>query len=150
MASLRQIAREIHRRSLWQIFGFYVIVAVVVFEVSSAIAVRRELPEWFVIFALVLLIVGLLVVLITAALQEGIPRLGRSDPSLKVQAGDDPEKLTVEPTGFRRLFTWRNAIMGGVAAFTLWAIVAVGWLVLADQFVSQVRGDSDSAAESEP
>ena len=150
MASLKQIAQEIHRRLLWQIFGFYVVIAVVVFEVSSAIAERRMLPEWFVLFALVLLIVGLPVVLITAAVQEGMPRLGRSDPNLELEFGDDPEKLKVKATGLDSIFTWRNAIMGGVAAFTLWAIVAVGWLVLADQLVSQIRKGPDSAVESEP
>ena len=150
MASLKQIAQEIHRRSLWQIFGFYLVIAVVVLEVSSAIAQRRMLPEWFAVLALVLLIVGLPVIIITAVLQEGIPRLGRSDPNLEVELGNDPEKLKVKATGLHGFFTWRNAIMGGVAAFTLWAIVAVGWLVLADQFVSQVRKGPDSAVESEP
>ena len=150
MASLKQIAQDIHRRLLWQIFGFYVVIAVVVLEVSNTIAERRMLPEWFALFALVLLIVGLPVVLITAALQEGIPRLGRSDPNLELELGDDSEKLKVKTTGIYGIFTWRNAIMGGVAAFTLWAIVAVGWLVLADQFVSQIRKGPDSAVEGEP
>jgi hypothetical protein len=38
-----------------------------------------------------------------------------------------------------QVFTWRNAILGGVAAFTLWAMVAAGWLILAEKIVDQIQ-----------
>ncbi|NIR43445.1 MAG: hypothetical protein GWN99_07925, partial [Gemmatimonadetes bacterium] len=39
-------------------------------------------------------------------------------------AADERESL-------ERLFTWRNAIAGGVIAFALWGVVAAGWLLVA-------------------
>ncbi len=147
MSDIRQILREIHRRSLWQTFAFYIVISVVVYEVSSSIAVRRGLPDWFMLLSLILLIVGLPIVMITAVLQEGIPRIGRSDPQLRIDLSEDVVQRA-HPTGLRRLFTWRNAILGGVAAFTLWAVVAAGWLVLADQLVQDTRGTPEPTVET--
>jgi tetratricopeptide (TPR) repeat protein len=39
----------------------------------------------------------------------------------------------------RRLFTWRNAISGGIASFALWGVVAAGYLVL--HGTGPTRGD---------
>jgi hypothetical protein len=147
LSDIRQILREIHRRSLWQTFAFYIVISVVVYEVSSSIAVRRGLPDWFMLLSLILLIVGLPIVMITAVLQEGIPRIGRSDPQLRIDLSEDVVQRA-HPTGLRRLFTWRNAILGGVAAFTLWAVVAAGWLVLADQLVQDTRGTPEPTVET--
>ncbi len=63
--------------------------------------------------------------------------------------GDD---VTVRrrATGVRRVFTWRNAILGGFAAFTLWALVAAAWLLLANELVDRVRDPgAEEAVESE-
>ncbi len=150
MANLKRILVEIHRRSLWQAFVAYVIVSIVVFEVSVAIADRRDLPEWFTLFSIVLLVIGLPVVLLTAALQEGIPQMGRSDPTLRVDENNPESPHQARPEGFRRIFTWRNAILGGVAAFTLWALVAAGWLALAGELVDGMSASPESAVEGEP
>lgn len=144
MANIRAILKEIHRRSLWQILAFYVFVSVVVYEVSSAIVERRALPDGFMMLALILLIIGFPIVMITAAVQEGIPRIGRSDPTLRVESGENPG-AAVRARGVRRVFTWRNAILGGVVAFTLWALVAAGWIVWADQLVDAGRPASPPA-----
>lgn len=141
MKGLIRIAREIHRRSLWQIFAAYIVLSAVVFEVSTAIADRRQLPQAFVVFALVLLMLGLPFVLVTGTVQRGIPAVGRSEPTLRVGAGDGEEQARsrAERYAARHIFTWRNAGLGGLAAFTFWAIIAVGWLVLANQLVDNAR-----------
>ena len=118
-------------------------VAIIAYHVSGHIATTRNLPGWFVDVSLVLLIVGLPIVLVTAAVQEGIPSPGRSDPSLDIEL-ETGFKRRHPPTkshriSLARLFTWRNAIMGGVAAFTLWAIIAAAWLILAEQLVTDMR-----------
>jgi hypothetical protein len=134
---------------MWQALAIYIVVAVIAYHVSGHIAATRNLPDWFVEVSLVLLIIGLPIVLATAAVQEGIPSPGRSDPSLRVDVStesDSPRKDRSYRIGMARLFTWRNAIMGGVAAFTLWAIIAAGWLILAEQLVTDMRRPENDAA----
>lgn len=47
------------------------------------------------------------------------------------------------PARLRGLLTWRNAILGGAAAFALWGVVAAGWLLLAPRTGT---GTADGAA----
>ncbi|MGD8697721.1 MAG: hypothetical protein PVJ43_00440 [Gemmatimonadales bacterium] len=153
MRHARQLLSEVHRRFLWQAFAIYIVVAFIAYHVSGHIATSRNLPGWFVDVSLVLLIIGLPIVLITAAVQEGIPSPGRSDPSLGIDldsASDRFRPMAAPPrAGLARLFTWRNAIMGGVAAFTLWAIVAAAWLILAEQLVRDLRRPDGAGAAVE-
>ena len=99
-----------------------------------------NLPEWFPAVALALLIVGLPVVLATAFVQVGNPADEadqREDPSAKRAPRPQPEN-----TGVSRLFTWRNAVLGGVGAFALWGVLAAGWLIAA----GGTLGTADSAS----
>jgi hypothetical protein len=149
-----RLIREIHRRFLWQAFLIYSVVAYITVQVSQHIAVRRELPEWFTVLAIILLIIGLPIVLITAAVQEGIPIIGRSDPDMRVDikgaSGSSEEvRVRVQPQGLQRLFTWRNAFLGGVAAFTLWALVAVSWLLVAEKIVDSTSEPASQEAPAE-
>lgn len=143
MTKLKRFLRDIHKRSLWQILAFYVILSSVVYEVSVAIAERRNLPPEFTVLALILLAVGLPIILTTAIVQGGIPAIGRGDPDLVGEAGGPDDRGESQdrprPTGIRRIFTWRNAILGGVAVFTLWALAAFGWLLLAGELVDESR-----------
>jgi TolB-like protein/Flp pilus assembly protein TadD len=45
------------------------------------------------------------------------------------EAASSPTPPAAPPSAVHRLFTWRNAIMGGVAAFALWGVVATGLLL---------------------
>ena len=148
MNRLMHVLSEIHRRFLWQAFAIYVVVASIAFNVSRHIAATRELPGWFTDLSLILLIIGLPIVLTTAAVQEGIPSPGRSDPAIKTGSASGRQTQTPTPprTGIARIFTWRNAVMGGVAAFTLWAIIAVSWLILAEQIVNDIRNPPPDAS----
>ena len=140
MSRLKQLIQEIHRRSLWQVLAIYVAVSWAVIEAADVIVARFSLPDWVYGAAIMLLLVGLPIVVATAFVQEGFTTKSRHDPTLlpaEEQAGRG------EPTGPRRLLTWRNAIGGGVLAFAMWGVVATGLLVIGD------RGDPASATGSE-
>ena len=143
MDRMKRFLHEVHRRWLWQAFLVYIAFSASAFVVSLQITERRELPDWFTTFAVVLLVVGLPIVLITTAVQEGIPKVGRSDPALRVDAEDwsDPDAVRVQPEahGILGVFTWRNAILGGFVAFIIWALVATAWLITEDQLVSGLK-----------
>ncbi len=121
---LKRLIREIHRRSLWQVLGIFLLGGWVAFEVVQTLTDGLGLPEWFPAFAIVLLIIGLPVVLATAFVQEGGP--GRDAKDIDV-AGDPTDASP--PSGVSGLFTWRNAIGGGVLAFALLGFVGTGWIL---------------------
>jgi TolB-like protein/Flp pilus assembly protein TadD len=132
MRGLKRLIHQIHRRSLWQVLGVYLVGSWIAYEVVLSLTEGLGLPPWFPGLAIVLLIVGLPVVLATAFVQEGIPAAGgEAHPARSSTVG---EREPVPPTGggLSRLFTWRNAIAGGVLAFALWGAVAAGWLLLSD------------------
>lgn len=137
MDRLRQIIREIHRRSVWQVVGIYLAGSWVAFEIVSTFTESLALPPWVPGFALVLLVVGLPVVIATAFVQEGPP--GEKDVAV---AGREPSEAgadvaarsSLEDAGsgstrvsderastglLTSLLTWRHALLGGVVAFSL-------------------------------
>jgi hypothetical protein len=59
MTGLKRLIQEIHRRSLWQVMGIYVVGAWIAFQVTQTLTEGLGLPDWFPPLALVLLIVGL-------------------------------------------------------------------------------------------
>ncbi len=125
MSGLKRLINEIHRRSLWQVLAIYLLGAAVGYQLIEALVSGLGLPAWFPALAIVLFIVGLPIVLATAFTQEGLsPAARQQDPTLL------PEGGRPEDRGVQRLFTWRNAIFGGVLAFALWGVVATGWLFL--------------------
>jgi TolB-like protein/Flp pilus assembly protein TadD len=129
--SLKRIIREVHRRSLWQVLLIYLGASWAVLQVIDQVQTRLSMPEWVYGAAIVLLLIGLPIVLATAFVQEGGPR------------GDAPasEPGAALPV---RVFTWRNAIIGGVVAF----ILLGGALIIWQRFApSTARGD-DGAKRS--
>jgi len=80
-----------------------------VLQVVDVLAQNAGLPSWVFNLALILLVIGLPIVGATAYM-HGMG--GESDTS------DTP----------RQLFTWRNALGGGVAALALWGLLVTGWL----------------------
>ncbi len=164
MSTFKRLIHEVHRRSLWQVLGLYVVGSWVALQVVETLSETVGLPEWFGPAAFGLLIVGLPIVVATAFVQEGaggggagrsmrpgegekvtvdgadraIP--GRSTPP--PAGGADPAGTAVptgagDPTGVdpypgtrHRLFTWRNATLGGVGAFALLGLVTAGWMAM--------------------
>ncbi len=138
MSGLKRLIQEVHRRSLWQVLLIYIAASWVVLEAADVLVERLSLPEWVYGVAIVLLLVGLPIVLATAFVQEGVAP-ARPEPPGVTDAVVRTGTLAHEATGIRRLFTWRNAIGGGVLAFALWGVVATGLLLLGE------RRDSETA-----
>jgi TolB-like protein/Flp pilus assembly protein TadD len=118
---MKNLIREIHARSLWQVLGIYLVGSWIALQVVDVLANNFGLPEWFPAFALALLVLGLPIVLATAFVQEGV---GSGSGDGGARAGVDPSIL---PAPGPQLFTWRNALMGGAAASVVWGAVALGW-----------------------
>ncbi len=128
MSGLKRLIHEVHRRSLWQVLGIYLVGAWIGYEVIQSLTEGMGLPAWFPALAVVLFIIGLPVVLATAFVQEGV---GARQPSgeLETTTGGTPiPSKAVDEGAHHRIFTWRNAIGGGVVAFALWGVVATAWL----------------------
>ncbi len=125
MSRFKELIREVHRRSLWQVLLVYIGGALVGYQAIQALTEGLGLPQWFPALAILLFIVGLPIVLATSFVQEGFSSAGQ-DPTLLPDSGVG---TVADVAGARRLFTWRNAIMGGALAFGLWGVVATGWLV---------------------
>lgn len=127
MAGLKQLIHEIHRRSLWQVLTIYGVASWLIYEVVEALTSGLGLPQWLPAFAIVLLLLGLPIVLATAFVQEGISPTKRHDPTLVPAAELRADARPHEAAGARRLFSWRNAISGGVLALALWGVLATSW-----------------------
>ena len=153
MNGIRDLIHEIHRRSIWQVLGIYLVGAWIALQVVDVIGDNYGLPDWFPGFALALLVIGLPIVLATAFVQEGVGGRGGASAAAARSAGDAdvaaPTEAPAEalgtagapaspprqsdasepPPALHRLLTWRNAIAGGLLAFGLWGVVATFVLI---------------------
>ena len=77
---MKNVLREIHRRSLWQVLGIYLAASWIVLQIVETLGGTIGLPEWFGAVAFGLLLVGLPVVLATAYPQGGVR--GRAAPAV--------------------------------------------------------------------
>lgn len=132
---LRKLAREIHRRSVWQVLAGYLIVWWVALEVIERLTAELGLPLWTPAMALILLAIGLPVVLATAVVQGGLPGLRMVDlVDPNELEGRTPDEVHVIPEDHplygRSLFTWRNAILGGVMSAALLVTSVVSYLAM--------------------
>ncbi|HSG09045.1 MAG TPA: tetratricopeptide repeat protein [Longimicrobiales bacterium] len=143
MNSIRRFIREIHRRSVWQVLGIYLMGSWGALQVVDGVTENAGLPDWVPPFALVLLIIGLPVVLATAFVQEGMSGRDEEDAREEGIAADHSPSGTLsgngaetspgpsaDAVGARGLFTWRNAILGGAGAFTLLGVAVAGYFVM--------------------
>ncbi|MGH7541533.1 MAG: hypothetical protein ACRELC_11085, partial [Gemmatimonadota bacterium] len=155
---MKKLILEIHRRSLWQVLGIYLAGGWVAFQVVKELTDTALLPAWVPPFAMALLVLGFPIVMATAFIQEGGPgEVGErvappassrrrawhaaADRRGAVGAAADRRRTSCGPANrcasrerpdgaVRRLFTWRNALLGGVAAFALLGFVMAGWMVM--------------------
>ena len=115
MSPLKQLIHEIHSRSLWQVLAIYAGASWAVFQVTQTLTEGLGLPDFVPRYALVLLLFGLPIVVATALVQKGPQPARRRDPTLL----PDSESQSGQSNALQRLFTWRNAVVGGVLAFAL-------------------------------
>jgi tetratricopeptide (TPR) repeat protein len=108
----------IERRSPWGLVGAYGVAAWVVLQVTDTLASLVGLPLWFGSAVLGLLAAGLVVVLLTVALQGRFADSGQGSPARR---------------RLHRLFSWRNAAVGAMAAFALLFVGAAGYMTLRAQ-----------------
>lgn len=157
MRMIRDMIREIHRRSIWQVLGIYGLGSWAVYQVVLGVYEGVGLPDWVPTTAILLLLVGLPIVLATAFVQEGGPRRSRTDSSGKTESGGEPDPgdtridadepapshtqatqshlpasiSTARNTASRgKLFTWNRAITAGVLAFAALGVAATGFMGL--------------------
>jgi tetratricopeptide (TPR) repeat protein len=119
----KRFLSELKERPLWQVLGLYVGFSWIVLQVIDVLAQNLDLPPSVFPSALVLLAIGFAVVLVTAVVQRG--RDGSAAPQ----------------SGPRKIFTWRNALVVGAAAFAVWGVVA-GALLLG------ARGDARDGVDA--
>ena len=131
MSGFKKLIHEIHRRSLWQVLGIYVVSSWIVFEVAQTLTEGLGLPDWVPPFALILLLIGLPIVIGTAFVQEGMTtKVPESPPQSLADAGEVEPPLPRSRAGRHRIFTWRNALIGGGAAFALLGLLTAGYLFM--------------------
>jgi tetratricopeptide (TPR) repeat protein len=127
----------IRGKTILQVLGIYAAASWAVLEVVDVVTERMGLPEWVFPFALVLLLIGLPILLATSVVQSLLS--GRSGGD---SGGEEMEESVPEAAG--RLFTWRNAILGGVLAFSL----LFGLAGLAVLLKEKVLSPDEAVAES--
>lgn len=143
MRRLYWLIREAHRRSLWQVMGFYLAGSWLALQVVQTLTVSLGLPDWVPPVSLALLVVGFPIVTGTAVVQEGGPSREDEDDELPPESsaseraeGDgspappaSPDSETRAPTeprsGLQRVLSWPNALLGGAAAFSLLGLATV-------------------------
>ena len=127
------------RRTFLSALGIYAAGSWVVLQVVDVLKQNLGLPPWAFSLALTLLLIGLPVVLATAWLQ-GRAQRREAESSVAESARRGPAAHR-GGTGVRRLFTWRNAVIGGLGAMSLWGVVATGWL-LRERSATEEGGDA--------
>jgi eukaryotic-like serine/threonine-protein kinase len=146
MNPLKRIIHEVHRRSLWQVLGIFLAASWGVIEAVDLLTEQVGLPDWTPTMAVVLLLIGMPVVLATAFVQEGmpggdgVPRGASATDAESAEAKSAPENLaagtgsldrpTTRPSARKRVLTWRNALMGGIAAFALLGFSLIVYFVM--------------------
>jgi len=146
MNSLRRLVHEIHRRSLWQVLGIYVLGSWGVLQAVEVLTGTAGLPDWTPGFAFVLLLIGLPICVATAFVQEGAPGgipstrapepgeydLGPSKPARPnlAEGTGSLDRPSTRPRFIKRFLTWKKALWGGAAAFALLAVSVVAYFVM--------------------
>ena len=92
---------------VWGLFGF---ASVITFGVFYGLVSRWGLPSWVLPLAVALLAIGAVVLTVTGRM-EARRRAGAATP------------------GLGRLFTWRNATLGGALALGSWALVVMALII---------------------
>ena len=127
--------RELHRRSLWQVTGAYAATSWAVLNVVDVVTGLAGLPDWTPSMAIVLLLLGFPVIIATAIIQNGTPASEAAAPSGGVRSarhpGDVYDSRPSEPSrDLGALFSWRNALVGGLGAGLLLMVSGGAYLVM--------------------
>jgi hypothetical protein len=129
-------------RSVWQVLVVYLGASWGVLEVVDVLKDNMGLPDWVFPFAVVLLLIGLPIMLGTAAIQARFAAQSRRPSADDAPAGSqDPllarvaEKDEIEA---HHIFTWRKVLIGGAAAFVLLTLVTTGFMFMRSRGIGPV------------
>jgi TolB-like protein/Tfp pilus assembly protein PilF len=127
----KRLIVDIHRRSMWQVLGIYLLGGLAAYQVIQSLTEGLGLPSWFPGLAIVLLIVFFPVVLAVAMVREQRPPVeSRAGEPAEPRASEREPQASVPATvGERRRFSRRGAFFGVVAVFALWGLLAGSWFV---------------------
>jgi len=117
------LAERMRASHVWGVLAVYLGASWVVLQIVDVVKQNLGLPDWVFPFALLLLLIGLPIILATALLQgrarseaePAAPDAG-SAPVL-TDSGRVVTPVESDLSAGRRLFTWRNALLGGGLAF---------------------------------
>lgn len=131
--AIRKLARVIHRRSVWQVVGAYVVLAWLALAAVRWTTRAAGLPTWTPAMAWVLAVVLFPLVVATAVVQEGLPGLRIQDEvDPNELEGRTPEEVHVIPEAHPLygvgLLTWRNTILGAVSSAVLLVASVVAYI----------------------
>jgi tetratricopeptide (TPR) repeat protein len=125
-------------RNLWQILALYAGASWVVLQVVDVVKQNLGLPDWVFPFALLLLLIGLPIIVATALVQGRQAPGSGSAEAITTSGSKTPSPDLEANAATRKLFTWRNALMGGGLAFVLLAIVTGGFMFMRDRGIGPV------------
>jgi len=146
LGPLDYILKSTPRSSIWRVLAIYLAGSWVALEVVQGIVDAGNLPDWLPGMALVLLIIGFPIVVTTAVIQAGGATGGATGGEAVDEGADDgaargrmaagaagsdaeggiaaPGPRPAARPASHSLFTWKNAMLGGLGAFALWGVVA--------------------------
>ena len=139
MSGLRNLIHEARRRSIWQVVVFYAGGSWVVWEAIQGISGTVGLPDWVPGAALILILVGFLVVVGTAFVQE---RPAEDANETQGQASSAPTTAESAPARVG-LFNIRNTVMAVL-------LLAVGVLLAMNAGIWPMGGGTDTEVATTP
>ena len=119
-------------RTLLQVLGFYAAGSWVVLQVVDVLKENMGLPDWVFPFAFILLMIGLPVILTTAIVQKRMADASAAPADVAASPVPDPSPEV------RRMFTWKNALVGGGLAFVMLAVVTAGFMYMRNSGIGPV------------
>ena len=128
------LAERMRASHVWGVLAVYLGASWVVLQIVDVVKQNLGLPDWVFPFALLLLLIGLPIILATALLQ-GRSREGGAAPGTDgdpgvTDSGRVLEEIDAGPSTGRRLFTWRNALLGGGLAFLFLAAITSAFMYM--------------------
>jgi tetratricopeptide (TPR) repeat protein len=134
---LNRLIRDFRRSALFHVLAIFLASGWAVLQIIDALIDNGVLPAWTFKGGLVVLLLGLPVVLATAYVQ-GM----RASEERRTATAVDPRSSDADVAGpattaspapaavAQHVFTWRNAILGGVAAFALLGMASGAWMAM--------------------
>jgi eukaryotic-like serine/threonine-protein kinase len=132
---LNRVIDGVRHSTFFHALAIFLATGWAVLQILDAFIGNGLLPAWTFSGAVVLLLIGLPIVLTTALIQGRSARdepdgMARRAEAAGAADGTGIPAATPTPRGAaaHRLFTWRNAAMGGLGAFVLLGMGAGGWM----------------------